>query len=719
MHSATRSTILAGMVASILGGGCALRGEQRGEATGRLAQASSGACTAVTASVTTAAVANERPTVDMTASAECGGSAAEYRFWVRTQGASWTIVRDWAAGSVATWDTTGAASGVAEIEVDARTAGSLGDYETTTQVSYAVNGGAPACASVTLGASPAGQAQVGAPLALTAAASCDGGVPEYRYWVRTADSDWTIARDYATDAAVSLDTGAYGAGVIALLVDARVVGSNAFFEAQASADYGLTTGPCTAVTLETSPPSAQSSGDPIALTASATCGGAAEYRFWARAPGGAWEVARDFDRDGAFALDTRSFAPGAAAVKVEARGFGAETIEAEQTVSYTIAAARPCSSVVMWGFPEAAQEAGQEIALMAAASCGNNEEYRFWVRAPGGERTLARDYAQDPSLTVDTHAFGAGTATIEVEARLVGGDAAEATSTSIAYAISLPPGSVPSVTASCSRTPCTSDDTVTVAFSALPGNKYDWIGLVPRGEASTSFAQYKYTGGATAGSVAFTGLPAGTTLVPRAFSNNSYTQLGEDGAAIEIASGATPTLTVACGACTSSDVVTVTYASLPGYANDWIAAVQSGRSDAAYQRFVYTGGGVAGSVVLGALPPGTYTARAFANNGGSSIASSATFVITGPRAAAAIAAADGGPGSVTIDFHGMAGYRADWIAIAPAGAGATTYAQYRYAYGAKGGTVTFTGLASGSYVARAFSDDSFTIEAESVPVVVR
>ena len=123
-------------------------------------------------------------------------------------------MRDWSEDGAASWSDTGAANGPAQIEIDARAVGSFADYEATTLLRYEVTGGTPACRAVTLGASPVGQATVGAPATFTADASCDGGDAEYRFWVRTDDTDWTIARDYDAAPAFALDTGAYRAGAL-------------------------------------------------------------------------------------------------------------------------------------------------------------------------------------------------------------------------------------------------------------------------------------------------------------------------------------------------------------------------------------------------------------------------------------------------------------------------------------------------------------------------
>jgi hypothetical protein len=73
---------------------------------------------------------------------------------------------------------------------------------------------------------------------------------------------------------------------------------------------------------------------------------------------------------------------------------------------------------------------------------------------------------------------------------------------------------------------------------------------------------------------------------------------------------------------------------------------------------------------------------------------------------------------VTVTYAGLPGNPKDWIAIAPAGAPNTTYVLWVYTGGQINGTAAFTAPAPGSYVARAFLNDGFTLLAESATFTV-
>src|SRR5204862_6022134 len=69
--------------------------------------------------------------------------------------------------------------------------------------------------------------------------------------------------------------------------------------------------------------------------------------------------------------------------------------------------------------------------------------------------------------------------------------------------------------------------------------------------------------------------------------------------------------------------------------------------------------------------------------------------------------------TVTVSYSGLPGNARDWIAIAPSGSANTTYVAWVYTNGQVSGSATFTAPAAGTYVARAFVNDTFTLLAQS------
>jgi len=71
-----------------------------------------------------------------------------------------------------------------------------------------------------------------------------------------------------------------------------------------------------------------------------------------------------------------------------------------------------------------------------------------------------------------------------------------------------------------------------------------------------------------------------------------------------------------------------------------------------------------------------------------------------------------------VSYAGLPGSQKDWIAIAPAGSDNTNYLAFVFTNGQTSGTATFTAPAAGSYVARAFSNNTFTLLVESAAFTV-
>ena len=162
--------------------------------------------------------------------------------------------------------------------------------------------------------------------------------------------------------------------------------------------------------------------------------------------------------------------------------------------------------------------------------------------------------------------------------------------------------------------------------------------------------------------------------------------------------------------------ITVTYAGLPGNARDWIAIAAAGSANTSFVAYVYTNGQTSGTASFMAPAAGSYVARAFENDGYTLLAESFVFT-SGPTIATDQSAYALGA-TITVTYAGLPGYPLDWIAIAAAGSADTSFVAYVYTNGQTSGTATFMAPAAGSYVARAFQNNMFTLLAESSPFTV-
>lgn len=169
-------------------------------------------------------------------------------------------------------------------------------------------------------------------------------------------------------------------------------------------------------------------------------------------------------------------------------------------------------------------------------------------------------------------------------------------------------------------------DTVTINFSGLPGNQYDWVAVAQAGSPDSSYVRYDYTGGQVSGSRQYTGLPAGM-YEARAFLNDTYTKLASS-ATFTINNGSiSPTVSTSQPSYTAGQVVTANWANLPGNTYDWIAVSVANSPATSFVKYIYTNGQMSGSNGFTNIPVGDYEVRAYSNDSYNIIAT-ATFSVT-------------------------------------------------------------------------------------------
>lgn len=219
---------------------------------------------------------------------------------------------------------------------------------------------------------------------------------------------------------------------------------------------------------------------------------------------------------------------------------------------------------------------------------------------------------------------------------------------------------------------------VTVTFAGLDGAATDGIAIAPQGSATMA------TGAAAPKPSVTTDAPSYTTFVP----------------------------------------VGVNWAGLTGSAKDWIGLAPVGSGVTNVSTWVYTSGTVSGRTVFNtaALAPGSYVARAFANNSYTITTESLPFTVTMPvpSKVATDLSTYVVEQSIVVSWAGLPGNTKDWIGYAPEGSPATTVTRWLYTGGAKSGSRLIEGaLAPGTYVARAFVNDSYNQSGESTSFVVQ
>lgn len=167
----------------------------------------------------------------------------------------------------------------------------------------------------------------------------------------------------------------------------------------------------------------------------------------------------------------------------------------------------------------------------------------------------------------------------------------------------------------------------------------------------------------------------------------------------------------------SGQSITVTWDGLPGNAHDWIVIAPQGSELATVTSWSYTGGAPAGTTVFAAgSSAGTYVTRAFLDDSYELAVESAPFTIGGDVTVTTDATAYGFSQNVVVSWTGLSGSSTDWIALAVDGAPVTTVARWLYTGGGTSGSLTIgSPTATGTFTARAFNADSYSMVGESAP----
>jgi spore germination protein YaaH len=396
-------------------------------------------CTGATLSASKASPQPPGVVLTLTASATCPGTA-QYRFWVRDLAGRWSIAQDYSATSTFSWNTAGRAPGSYGLEVDVRGAGSTAAYDTVANLTFTIY--APPCAKPTLSAAPASPQGTGTQVALTATTSACP-TPTYRFYVQPPGGAWQVVRDYSTANTYTWPaTGA--AGGYRLEVDVRDQTSSASYEAYTDAAYQLNA--CASAALTTSAPPPEPAGTTITLSASSSCPGRPEYRFWTRAPGGAWKVAQDYSSAASYSWSTAGLADGVYGLEVDVRDQSA-TVSYEATTNTTFMV-DACSNARLAVDKASPQPVGTTVNLTASATCLGTAEYRFWVRPPGGNWTIVQDYGPSATYAWSTAGKAAGTYGLEVDVRNHGSVDSYETVANLTYSLGVVACATPTLQAS-------------------------------------------------------------------------------------------------------------------------------------------------------------------------------------------------------------------------------------------------------------------------------
>jgi hypothetical protein len=254
-----------------------------------------------------------------------------YRFWEQDPGGRWSIVQDYGSSNTFAWNSP-ALGGSYRFEVDARDATEYTTYDVVANQTFVIQA-RPSCTSPTLTAGPTSPAPTGATVTLTGgSAGCPN--PQYRFWVQAPGGPWTIKQDYGSAGTFSW-SGSGLAGSYRFEVDVReqTEGTSVSYDSVSNITYVVAG--CSAAGLNAGQSNTAPSGSAVTLAANATCLGTPTFKFWIRAPGGAWTVVRAYSSANTFVWTPS--APGSYNLEVDVRNQGG-TDSYEKVVNLTFVA---------------------------------------------------------------------------------------------------------------------------------------------------------------------------------------------------------------------------------------------------------------------------------------------------------------------------------------------------------------------------------------------
>ncbi|HSN27230.1 MAG TPA: hypothetical protein VLT45_13130 [Kofleriaceae bacterium] len=257
----------------------------------------------------------------------------------------------------------------------------------------------------------------------------------------------------------------------------------------------------------------------------------------------------------------------------------------------------------------------------------------------------------------------------------------------------------------------TPTQSITVTWTNDPGNANDFIALMPAGSpAHSTPVAWTYINGAVNGSRTFGPIATPGNYEARLYlGGGTYTILAQS--SFSVVSTTITTDKSIYGATDTS--VVATWANMPGNAGEYVALSVAGSPDNSTIQTALTGGATSGSHTFTKPAPGSYEARAYSSSN-TVLARSATFTVVGTTTISTDKTLYTPSQSITVTWSGATGDAHDFIAIMPAGSAAqSTPTEWFYLNGVVSGSKTIPGVAAGSYEARLYLHDSYTILAST------
>jgi hypothetical protein len=287
-------------------------------------------CTATNIGADKASPQPPNTTVTFTA-IKTGCSNVMYQWWLNKAGV-WALVpgHDYAHSTdTFIWDTTGLPSGLYQIGLWAKQAGSLKKFDAFADITYTivVVSGTTRCQAANITPpSPLSPSDAGTTVTLTAGTPVAGcSNPRFKWLVRDTAGLWHVLADYPV-ATNTFNWTFSTAGTFLLEVQVRQSGSLAGYEAYSYITYTLfvppAARPCSAVNLTPDMAAPQSPGAVVTFTATSAGCNSPVYLFYVLPPGGTWALKQPYGAPATFIWNTSGLSPGPWQIEVLAKQSG-------------------------------------------------------------------------------------------------------------------------------------------------------------------------------------------------------------------------------------------------------------------------------------------------------------------------------------------------------------------------------------------------------------
>ena len=260
----------------------------------------------------------------------------------------------------------------------------------------------------------------------------------------------------------------------------------------------------------------------------------------------------------------------------------------------------------------------------------------------------------------------------------------------------------------------TPNENISVEYKYGTGNAKDWLGIYEKGQTpgSINSTQWTYVTDIN-GSYSFNGLSPYKEYFIGYFSNDGYTEIAPRQ---YFYVGSVPTLSSDKTQYSTTDAITLKYASAPGQSTDWIGiykcgeeATTNGTKATAWKYVTATDG----TINFDNLAKGYYYASYFVNDGFTEISSRYTFQVGDTIATVSLSKNAYQPSEdVVVTFTDGPGGPKDYIGIFKEGdvAGTNPLVTYKYVNGLASGSITIPDdIPSGRYYLALFPNDSYTL----------